>query len=132
MAADGGWWNHEPSRLDQTPITVPTVLVFDGRTGRLLKEWGDTLFALPHSVTLDRQDNIWITDVVTDIGDDSVPDRSRIYVMGPQGSSIGRIGRKGNYDGQFMVAHGVAVGKGGEAYVADFSGRRVQKFLRKY
>ena len=71
------------------------------------------------------------TVFVTDIGDDSLPDRSGIYVMGPQGSSIGRIGRKGNYDGQFIVAHGVAVGKGGEVNVADFSGRRVQKFLRK-
>ena len=40
-----------------------------------------------------------------------------------------RIGRYGNYDGQFLVAHGVAVGKGGEVYVADFTGKRVQKFM---
>ena len=253
--------------LDQTPITVPTVFVFDGRTGRLLKKWGGKLFALPHSVTLDRQDDIWVTDValnqvfkfshegkllltlgargvagndsshfnrptdvavapdgsfyvsdgyvnsrvlkfaadgkflvqwgtkgngpgqfdlphgialdaagrvfvvdrqnarvqvfdgegtylsqwkgppfvspqdiaisidgtafVTDIGDDSLPDRSGVFVIRPEGSSVGRIGRRGNYDGQFIVAHGVAVGKNGEVYVADFSGRRVQKFLRK-
>jgi hypothetical protein len=72
--------------LDQTPIPVPTVFVFDGRTGRPINSWGSARFALPHSVTVDRQDNVWITDV--------------------------------------------AVGAGGELYVADFSGRRVQKFLR--
>jgi len=47
-----------------------------------------------------------------------------------EGASLGRIGRRGNYDGQFIIAHGVAVGKGGEVYVADFFGRRVQTFAR--
>jgi DNA-binding beta-propeller fold protein YncE len=70
------------------------------------------------------------TVFVTDIGDDRLPaDRSGIYVTRPDGSLAGRIGRYGNYDGQFLVAHGVAVGKGGEVYVADFTGRRVQKFV---
>lgn len=32
--------------------------------------------------------------------------------------------------GQFLIAHGVAVGKAGEVYVADFTGKRVQKFIR--
>jgi len=50
-------------------------------------------------------------------------------VTRPDGSLVGRLGRYGNYDGQFLVAHGVAVGKGGEVYVADFTGRRVQKFV---
>ena len=40
-----------------------------------------------------------------------------------------RDGRYGNYDGQFLVAHAVAVGRGGEVYVADVTGRRVQKFV---
>src|ERR1051325_3386362 len=53
----------ESDVLDQTPIGVPTVFVFDGSTGRLLRKWGANLFALPHSVTVDRQDNVWITDV---------------------------------------------------------------------
>lgn len=251
--------------LDQTPIVLPTVFVFDGRTGKPLGWWGKERFALPHSLTVDHQDNVWVTDValhqvfkfshdgqllltlgergvaghdsshfnrptdvavasdgsfyvsdgyensrvvkfardgkfmltwgtkgkgpgqfdlphgialdaggrvfvvdrqnarvqvfdgngrhvpwnspplvnpqdiaigadgtvfVTDIGDDRLPaDRSGIYVTRPDGSLAGRIGRYGNYDGQFLVAHGVAVGKGGEVYVADFTGRRVQKFV---
>jgi DNA-binding beta-propeller fold protein YncE len=251
--------------LDQTLIAMPTVFVFDGQTGVLRKAWGKDSFALPHSVTVDSRDNVWITDValnqvfkfsrdgsllltlgergvagdderhfnrptdvavapdgsffvsdgygnsrvmkfapdgaflsqwgskgkgsgqfdlphgialdasgrvfvvdrqngrvqvfdgkgtylttlkqtfvnpqdiaiasdgtafVTDIGEEKLPDRSGVYVFRPDGSSAGRIGRFGNYDGQFIVAHGVAVGKNGEAYVADFTGKRAQKFVR--
>jgi peptidylamidoglycolate lyase len=255
--------------LDETPIARPTVFVFDGRTGQPLAIWGEKRFALPHSLTIDQKDNVWITDValhqvfkfshdgkllltlgergvagddgthfnrptdiavapdgsfyvsdgyrnnrilkyaadgrflfkwgtqgqgqgqfdlphgialdptgrvfvvdrqnarvqvfdssgnqlpwkspplvnpqdiaigsdgttfVTDIGDSTgdskLADRAGVYVLRPDGSLFGRIGRFGNYDGQFIVAHGVAVGKGGEVYVADFAGRRVQKFVR--
>ena len=250
--------------LDQTPIARPTLFAMHGRTGSQLVQWGQGRFALPHSVTVDREDNVWVTDValhqvfkfspdrrllltlgergvagndgahfnrptdvavaadgsfyvsdgygnnrvvkfaadgkflltwgtkgkgpgqfdlphgialdaagrvfvvdrqnarvqvfdggghslawnspplvnpqdiaigtdgtvfVTDIGDERSPDRSGIYVMRADGSLVGRFGRYGNYDGQFLVAHGVAVGKGGEVYVADFTGKRVQKFV---
>ncbi len=251
--------------LDQTPIPMPTVFVFDGRKGVPIAIWGEKVFALPHSLTVDEQDNVWVTDValhqvfkfshdgkllltlgergvagedvlhfnrptdvavapdgsfyvsdgyvnsrvqkfaadgrflrtwgtkgkgpgqfdlphgialdtagrlfvvdrqngrvqvfdsngtylqwksppfanpqdiaigtdgtvfVSDIGDQKSPDRSGVYVLRPDGSLVGRFGRYGNYDGQFLVAHGVAVGKLGEVYVADFTGRRVQKFVR--
>ena len=251
--------------LDQRPIEKPTVFVFDGSTGCLLKKWGEKLFALPHSISVDRHDNIWITDValnqifkfspegrllltlgergmagetpfrfnrptdvaiakddsfyvsdgygnnrvvkfnadgkflfqwgtkgkepgqfdlphgiavdgsgrvyvvdrtnariqvfdskgkylaewkgppfispqdiaigtdgtafVVDIGNDELPDRSGLLLMNGDGSLLSRVGRYGNYDGQFLVAHGVAVGPSGEVYVADFTGRRVQKFV---
>jgi peptidylamidoglycolate lyase len=258
----------ETDILDQTPIDPPTVFVFDGRTGRFLSAWGEKHFALPHSLTVDRHDNIWVTDVawhqvykfthdgklqmtlgergvsgvdgshfnrptdvavasdgsfyvsdgyensrvikfdangkflsewgtkgkgpgqfdlphgiavdaagrvfvvdrnnarvqvfdgrgnyltewkgppflnpmdiaiagdgkafVVDVGNNNAPapDRSGAYVMRPDGRLIGRFGRYGYYDGQFLIAHGVAAGKRGEIYVADFAGRRVQKFVR--
>ena len=254
--------------LDQTPIAQPTVFVFEGRTGRFIRRWGEKRFALPHSLTVDRENNVWVTDVAlhqvfkfsaegkllltlgergvagvdrshfnrpTDVAvaqdgsfyvsdgygnsrvlmfgadgefrlewgkkgtapgefdlphgiavdsagrvlvvdrenariqvfdrngnykthwkgppftnpqdiaigsdgiifvadlyfDDQPPDRSGIVVMRPDGTLLGRLGRYGNYDGQFLVAHGVAVGKSGEVYVADFTGRRIQKFVPK-
>ena len=252
--------------LDQAPIAVPTVFLFDGRTGRLLAKWGEKLFALPHSLTVDLKDNIWVADVAwhqvfkfshdgrllltlgergkpgddsshfnrpTDVavapdgsfyvsdgygnsrvlkfaadgkflfqwgtkgkepgqfdlphgialdaagrvfvvdrqnarvqvfdsagrylrqwkgphfvspqdikigsngtafvaegGNDKPPDRTGILVMRPDGSLVERIGRYGNYDGQFQDPHWLAVGKRGQMYVADFTGRRVQKFVR--
>ena len=46
------------------------------------------------------------------------------------GSLIELIGRYGNYDGQFLDLHWVAIATSGAVYTADFEGRRVQKFVR--
>jgi peptidylamidoglycolate lyase len=45
-----------------TPIAEATVLQLDAVSGRLLASWGAGLFRLPHGLTVDRQDNIWLTD----------------------------------------------------------------------
>jgi peptidylamidoglycolate lyase len=250
--------------LDKTLIEVPTIYIFDGRTGSFLKKWGDKLFAWPHGLTIDDKDNIWVTDVslhqvfkfshdgkllltlgesgvagndpshfnrptdvavakdgsfyvsdgygnsrvlkfsadgkllfewgkkgkgpgefdlphaialdtngnvyvvdrqnariqvfddkgkyitewkgfimpqnikigedgtafIVDPGNDQLPDRSGLLIMNKDGSLIERVGRYGNYDGQFLDPHWVAIGKSGEVYVADFTGKRVQKFVR--
>src|ERR1051326_9221201 len=55
------WPDNGP--FDQTPIPVPTIFLFDGRSGRLLNKCGENALALPHSITVDAQDNIWIADV---------------------------------------------------------------------
>jgi peptidylamidoglycolate lyase len=251
--------------LDETPITVPTVFLFDGQTGRLLGKWGDNVLALPHSLTVDAGDNIWITDValhqvfkfshagkllltvgeralpggdsshfnrptdvavlpdgsfyvsdgyrnnrvlkfaadgkflfewgkggkgpgefdlphgialdsagrvyvvdranarvqvfdnkgnylaqwkgppfaspqsiridrdgiafVAEAGSDKLPDVSGVLLLRLDGSLIERVGRYGNYDGQFQSIHGVAISKSGMLYTADFTGKRVQKFI---
>jgi peptidylamidoglycolate lyase len=39
--------------LDLTPISRPTVDIFDGHTGILLKRWGANLFAMPHGLTVE-------------------------------------------------------------------------------
>jgi hypothetical protein len=41
------------------------------------------------------------------------------------------FGRYGNYDGQFLLGHDIAVGKDGAVYVVDAWGMRVQKFIRQ-
>ncbi|HSE23814.1 MAG TPA: peptidyl-alpha-hydroxyglycine alpha-amidating lyase family protein [Pyrinomonadaceae bacterium] len=253
--------------FDTSPIPAPTVFVFDGRTGRLLKKWGEKILALPHSITVDSKDNIWIADVVLHqvfkfshdgklllklgeravagddtshfnqpsdvavapdgsfyvsdgygnnrvvkfgadgkfllqwgtkgknagqfdlphaltfdrgrvyvldrgnrrvqifdsqgnyltewkgppfaslqdikighdglafvvqmgLGPDKFPDVTGLLVMRSDGSLVTRTGRYGNYDGQFLDVHWVAVAKSGAVYTADFGGRRVQKFVR--
>jgi peptidylamidoglycolate lyase len=99
------------------------VQVFDGN-GRYL-QWNSPPLVNPQDIAISTDGTVFVTD----IGDEKLPDRSGVYVMRPDGSLAGRIGRYENYDGQFLVAHGVAVGKGGEVYVADFTGKRVQKFM---
>ena len=252
--------------LDLAPIPVPTIFLFDGRTGKLTSKWGENVFALPHSLTVDAGDNVWVADValhqvfkfshsgkliltlgergvagedtthfnrpsdvavdrdgsfyvsdgyrnnrvlkfsaageflvqwgtkgktagqfdlphgiasdgngkvyvvdrgnariqvfnrtgnylaewkgppfispqnikisrdgtafVAEIGSDKMADRSGLLVLRPDGSLIERVGRYGNYDGQFLDLHWVAVSSDGSVYTADFSGKRVQKFIR--
>lgn len=45
------------------PIQDHTVLTLDTKTGLIVDQWGANLFYLPHGLTIDRHDNLWITDV---------------------------------------------------------------------
>jgi hypothetical protein len=56
----GRAWS-EPFPIE--PIGRPTVWVFDGNSGRMLKSWGANTFIMPHGLTIDRDDNVWLTDV---------------------------------------------------------------------
>jgi hypothetical protein len=67
---------------------------------------------------------------VVQSGSEKLPDVSGILVMRSGGSLVERIGRYGNYNGQFLDIHWVAVAKSGAIYTADFEGRKVQKFVR--
>jgi peptidylamidoglycolate lyase len=49
--------------LPEEPIEATTIAVFDGNTGEMIAEWGQNLFIMPHGLTVDNQDNIWLTDV---------------------------------------------------------------------
>lgn len=45
------------------PIKEHTVLTLDSQTGKVLWRWGADMFWLPHGLTIDRHDNLWLTDV---------------------------------------------------------------------
>lgn len=53
-------WSDEPALPF---ISGPTIEVFEAASGRHLRSWGANLFVMPHGLTIDRQDNIWLTDV---------------------------------------------------------------------
>jgi hypothetical protein len=57
------------------------------------------------------------------------PDRAGVAVVDADGHLMTRFGRFGNYDGQFRLAHDIAVAKDGAVYVVDAWGQRVQKFV---
>jgi peptidylamidoglycolate lyase len=108
--------------LDQTPIRAPTVFVFDGHTGRLLGKWGEKLFALPHSLTVDRNDDIWITDVAW----------HQVYKFSHDGKlrlTLGERGVAGVDTLHFNRPTDVAVAPDGTFYVSDgYENSRVVKF----
>jgi peptidylamidoglycolate lyase len=108
--------------LDLRPIARPTVLVFDGRTGRLRSSWGANRFAMPHGLTVDREDNVWITDVAL----------QQVYKFSHDGQlllTIGERGVAGNDVSHFNRPTKVAVAADGSLYVSDgYRNSRVVKF----
>src|SRR5262245_2459495 len=58
---------HRPGRgfePDATELlTAPAVLEFDADSGGLLASWGAGMFLVPHGITIDDDNNIWLTDV---------------------------------------------------------------------
>ena len=55
--ADKSWGN-------STVIDKDTVVTVDGATGQVLATWGKNLFLVPHGLTVDQDDNVWVTDVM--------------------------------------------------------------------
>ncbi|XP_066139202.1 peptidyl-alpha-hydroxyglycine alpha-amidating lyase 2-like isoform X2 [Euwallacea fornicatus] len=45
------------------PIKDHTILTLDPHNGSVIGKWGADMFYMPHGLTIDRHDNLWITDV---------------------------------------------------------------------
>jgi peptidylamidoglycolate lyase len=155
--------------LSLAPIVGPTVTVFDAHTGKVLNEWGENTFAMPHGLTVDRDNNVWLTDVALHqvykfthdgkllltlgergvIGNDAthfnrptdvvvaadgtvfISDgyrNTRVMKFSPKGAFISQWGSEGNGPGEFNVPHGLAMDKAGRIFVADRENDRVQLF----
>jgi peptidylamidoglycolate lyase len=58
---------HRPGRgfdlAATTKLTEPTVLEIDANTGKLISSWGANMFLVPHGITIDGQNNVFLTDV---------------------------------------------------------------------
>lgn len=152
-----------------TPIALPTVTLFDGRTGKVLAEWGENRFAMPHGLSVDRDDNVWLTDVALQqifkfshdgkplltVGERGIPGNdavhfnrptevavagdgsffvsdgyrnTRVMKFSPEGTLLFQWGTKGAVPGQFDLPHGVTLDRTGRVYVSDRSNARVQIF----
>jgi peptidylamidoglycolate lyase len=157
------------SDFSPQPIASPVVMMFDAASGELLASWGEGMFVMPHGLTVDHQDNIWLTDVglhqvfkfahsgqilltvgergragasasrfnrPTDVavaGDGSfyVSDgynNSRVVKFSADGRYLFEWGRRGTGPGQFDVPHSVELDSTGRVYVADRGNARVQIF----
>lgn len=105
------------------PITVETILMLDGEDGSLLAMWGAGMFLVPHGLTLDRDDNVWVTDAISHqvfkfshdgvllltLGEYRVPGRDGTHFRAPTEVAV-------QSDGSFFVADGY-----GNLRIAKFS-----------
>jgi peptidylamidoglycolate lyase len=103
------------------------IQVFDS-VGHFLAEWKGQSVGRPWAVRVGVDGYVYVID-----GGDmptSPPDRARVLKLTPTGRVVASFGRFGNYDGQFVWPHAVAVADDGTIYVGDVStGMRVQKFI---
>jgi peptidylamidoglycolate lyase len=159
----------ESNILSTEPIDRPTIWRFDGHSGELLDQWGAHCFAMPHGLTVDHEDNLWLTDLawqqvfkyspegellltlgergvagtdgyhfnrptavaVASDGSFYVSDgyiNSRVLKFRAQGQFLFEWGSKGAAPGEFNLPHNIALDCGGLVYVSDRSNARVQIF----
>jgi DNA-binding beta-propeller fold protein YncE len=100
------------------------VLVFD-RDGKFLRSWGDEHLKTPHGLRIDRDNNVWVTDM-TD---------HRVLKFDAQGKlllALGKRGEPGTGPDHFNRPTDVAIAPNGEFYVSDgYGNSRVVKFSKE-
>jgi peptidylamidoglycolate lyase len=104
------------------PIAVPTILCFDGATGKLLSSWGENRFLEPHGLRVDSQDNVWLTDRAL----------QQVFKFSHDGKLLLTIGteRVAGVDAtHFDKPTDIAFASDGSIYVSDgYGNNRVAKF----
>lgn len=96
------------------------ILCFDAN-GKLLRAWGDDLIKSAHGLRLDRDENVWVTDVVG----------HRVYKFDPTGLQLLVLGtgEPGAANDQFNKPTDIAFGLNDEVYISDgYGNSRVLKF----
>ncbi len=90
------------------------VQIFDAE-GKFLGQWKES--GAPYGLFL-AGDRLFVADGRA----------NWVRVLGPDGKAVGRFGEKGVAPGQFRMPHMLCVDSRGDVYVAEVTGKRVQKF----
>jgi peptidylamidoglycolate lyase len=103
-------------------IDKNTILELDAETGMIVNEWGANQFIMPHGLTVDKEDNVWITDVGL----------HQIFKFNHDGQLLMKLGiakTSGNDSLHFNLPTDVAVAGDGSFYISDgYGNSRVVKF----
>lgn len=103
-------------------ISLPTILELDNGSGKILNSWGANYFIMPHGLTVDRNNNVWVTDVGL----------HQVLKFSHDGRLLMKLGVpkvQGNDSLHFNLPTDVAVDNDGSFYVSDgYGNSRVVKF----
>src|ERR1700688_3284650 len=105
------------------------LLEFDAK-GQFVREIGKNLYAwsFGHTVKIDAQDNIWVTDKGSDMVIKFDPE-GRIDKRSVDGKVLGVLGESGKQLKQFGWIHAMACPSENLLYVAELLNWRVQKLI---
>lgn len=118
---------HRAGRRWTTPfpdstISLPTILELDNASGKILNSWGTNYFIMPHGLTVDKNNNIWVTDVGL----------HQVLKFSHDGKLLMKLGVAkipGNDSLHFNLPTDVAIANDGSFYVSDgYGNSRVVKF----
>jgi peptidylamidoglycolate lyase len=108
--------------MPDEPIKHKTILFINKENGKLITSWGDNLFIMPHGLTVDSENNIWVTDVGL----------HQVFKFSHDGKLLLTLGEAkvaGDDTSHFNQPTDVAVAKDGSFYVSDgYGNSRVVKF----
>jgi DNA-binding beta-propeller fold protein YncE len=114
-----------------TNSTTAPIVKFDS-AGTFLKAFGADMFAVPHSLFVDRDGNVWAGDQIARNGKGA-----DLIKFSPEGKvlmTLGKPGMPGNGPGYLSAVSAVVVAPNGDIYVADGHGAgtndRIMKFSK--
>ncbi len=121
----GRRWKTLNEVFPDTPISANTVLELDRNSGKLLHSWGAGLFIMPHGLKVDKENNVWITDVGL----------QQVLKFSHEGKLLMKLGEArvaGNDALHFNYPTDVAFATDGCFYVSDgYRNSRVVKFSKE-
>jgi len=108
--------------MPATPIKEPVILIINKDDGTLINSWGNNLFVMPHGISVDAQNNIWVTDV-------GLHQVFKFTHAGKLLMTIGEAGVSGTDSLHFNKPTAVAIANDGSFYVSDgYGNSRIMKF----
>lgn len=117
---------NEYTQRNHGPITANTIIAFNRTMGQVSYEWGSNLFYMPHGLTIDYENNVWVTDVAL----------HQVFKFNPSNRTtpeltLGVAFTPGNSFLKFCKPTAVAVLKSGDFFVADgYCNGRIIKYSR--
>src|SRR5919108_5589248 len=71
-------------------VNVDPILKFDRSTGKVLTSFGAGMFVLPHGIHVDREGNVWVTDLQ---GNKAGTKGHQVIKFSPKGAVLLRLGK---------------------------------------
>ncbi|MCA6075023.1 peptidyl-alpha-hydroxyglycine alpha-amidating lyase family protein [Fulvivirga sedimenti] len=106
-------------------ISSNTIFLLEKNTGKILNSWGSHLFIMPHGLSVDNKNNVWVADVGL----------HQIFKFSHEGELLMKLGEAkipGNDSLHFNLPTDVAVANDGSLYVSDgYGNSRVVKFSKE-
>lgn len=96
----------------EEPEPDPSILMWNGEDGTLIASWGADTFRMPHGLSIDVDDNVWVTDVA----------RNQVLKFSHDGEllmALGEDGVEGWDDTHFAKPTDIEFGPDGSVYVSD-------------